>query len=77
MLLFAASDLYHRPDATPETGYASPQDRDAMWRAAQDAGNRGDAAFRPALVSVLGLVAVVVVARCPNRVPHGCVLTFR
>src|SRR5690606_35405015 len=33
MLLFAASDLYHRPDATPETGYTTPQDREAMWRA--------------------------------------------
>lgn len=37
MLLFAASDLYHRPDATPETGYTTPQDREAMWRAAQEA----------------------------------------
>src|SRR5690606_27230560 len=38
MLLFAASDLYHEnPSGMPEVGYTSAQDRQAYWRAAQEA----------------------------------------
>ncbi|HEX6927485.1 MAG TPA: RagB/SusD family nutrient uptake outer membrane protein [Longimicrobiaceae bacterium] len=38
VLLYAASDLYHEnPSGMAETGYTTPQDRQAMWRAAKDA----------------------------------------
>ncbi|HXG98365.1 MAG TPA: RagB/SusD family nutrient uptake outer membrane protein [Gemmatimonadales bacterium] len=38
VLLYAASDLYNaNPSGKPETGYATPQDRVALWRAAKDA----------------------------------------
>ena len=37
VLLYAASDLYHRSGATAETGYAGSADRQALWRAARDA----------------------------------------
>jgi hypothetical protein len=38
VLLYAASDLYNlNPSGQPETGYTSPQDRTALWRAAKDA----------------------------------------
>lgn len=38
VLLFAASDLYHaNPSGMAETGFTGPQDRQARWRAAQEA----------------------------------------
>ena len=38
VLLYAASDLYNlNPSGQPETGYTSPQDRTALWRAAKNA----------------------------------------
>jgi hypothetical protein len=38
VLLYAASDLYNvNPSKTPEAGYATPQDRQALWRAAKNA----------------------------------------
>ena len=38
VLLYAASDLYNaNPSGMPETGYTTPQDRVALWRAAKDA----------------------------------------
>src|SRR5881394_2321564 len=38
VLLYAASDLYNvNPSGKPETGYTTPQDRVALWRAAKDA----------------------------------------
>src|SRR6184192_382373 len=38
VLLYAASDLYNvNPSGQPETGYTTPQDRAALWRAAKDA----------------------------------------
>ena len=38
VLLYAASDLYNvNPSGLPETGYPTPQDRVALWRAAKDA----------------------------------------
>ncbi len=38
VLLYAASDLYNvNPSGQPQTGYTTPQDRVALWRAAKDA----------------------------------------
>ena len=38
VLLYAASDLYNvNASGQPETGYTTPQDRTALWRAAKDA----------------------------------------
>lgn len=38
VLLYAASDLYNvNPSGQPETGYTTPQDRTALWRAAKNA----------------------------------------
>jgi starch-binding outer membrane protein, SusD/RagB family len=38
VLLYAASDLYNlNPSGQPETGYPTPQDRTALWRAAKNA----------------------------------------
>jgi hypothetical protein len=38
VLFYAASDLYNvNPSGRPETGYTTPQDRAALWRAAKDA----------------------------------------
>jgi hypothetical protein len=38
VLLYAASDLYTvNPSKQPETGYVSPEDRTALWRAAKNA----------------------------------------
>src|SRR5256714_1461490 len=42
VLLYAASDLYNvNPCAQPENCYASPQDRAALWRAAEEAPQAG------------------------------------